>query len=77
MARNNRSSQWMPKPKKVTTVITFVVALLGVLVFTQLLSAAQTDTTPTPPAESPYAPFVPTTEEMLSSTSWRTPWEAL
>lgn len=66
MARNNRSSQWMPKPKKVTTVITFVVALLGVLVFTQLLSAAQTDTTPTPPAESPYAPFVPTTEELLA-----------
>ena len=66
MARNNRSSQWMPKPKKVTTVITFVVALLGVLVFTQLLSAAQTDPTPTPPAESPYAPFVPTTEELLA-----------
>jgi uncharacterized repeat protein (TIGR01451 family) len=66
MARNNRSSQWTPKPKRTTTIVTIIVALLGVLLFAQLSSAAQDDA-PTPPAESPYAAFAPTTEELLAT----------
>lgn len=67
MVRNKRSRQWMPKPKRVMTTVTIVAALLGVLLFAQLLSASQGDETPTPPVESPYAAFVPTTEELLAA----------
>lgn len=73
MRRKAKPRQGTRISKSSFTAITVVVTLLTVLIFTQLLSAAQDDN-PTPPAEtpeeaSPYEAFAPTTEELLAMPS--------
>ena len=72
MIRNGRSRRVTLTTKTTKISITVVVALLSVLLFAQLISAAQGDEKPTPPPGAnleapPYVGISPTTEELLAA----------
>lgn len=72
MTRNGRSRRLTLTTKTTKISITVVVALLSVLLFAQLISAAQGDEKPTPPPGAnleapPYVGISPTTEELLAA----------
>lgn len=72
MEGNKRFRQGAPGRKPATTAMAVVLVLLGVLVFAQLISAAQGDEKPAPPPGttvevSPFEAIAPTTEELLAA----------
>lgn len=74
MIRNKRTRQGMSGRNTMKRAVAAVVVLLGVLVFAQVISAAQGEETPTPPAEpsadpSPIIFDAPTEEELLAMPS--------
>lgn len=72
MEGNKKFRQRTFDRKAATTPIAVILVLLGVLVFAQLISAAQGDEKPTPPPgttieASPFEAISPTTEELLAA----------